>query len=67
MLVISIFIGIVFGFIAALMAFVITWHEYAKHKLTKERLLKETFKSAIFAFIIFLFLSILVGFLFRIS
>ena len=63
MLALSIVVGIVFGFIAALMAFVITWHEYEKHKLTGKRLFKEAFQSAIFTFIVFLLLSLLVGFL----
>jgi H+/Cl- antiporter ClcA len=63
MLAISIVIGIVFGFIAALMAFVITWHEYEKHKFTGKRLIKEALQTAIFTFIVFLLLSLLVGFL----
>jgi H+/Cl- antiporter ClcA len=63
MLVFSIVIGIIFGFLAALMAFVITWHEYEKHKFTGKRLFKEAFQSAIFTFVIFLFLSIFTGFL----
>ena len=58
MLAISIVIGIIFGFIAALMAFVINWHEYEKHKFTRERLFKEAFQAAIFTFIVFLLLSI---------
>jgi H+/Cl- antiporter ClcA len=62
MLVFSIVIGIVFGLLAALMAFVITWHEYEKHKFTGKRIFKEAFQSAIFTFAIFLLLSILTGF-----
>jgi H+/Cl- antiporter ClcA len=61
MLVFSIVIGIVFGFLAALMAFVITWHEYEKHKFTGKRIFKEAFQSAIFTFVVFLFLSLLIG------
>jgi len=63
MLVFSIVIGIIFGFLAALMAFVITWHEYEKHKFTVKRLFKESFQAGIFTFAIFLLLSILIGFL----
>jgi H+/Cl- antiporter ClcA len=63
MLVISIVIGIVFGFLAALMAFVITWHEYEKHKFTGKRLFRQAFQAAIFTLTIFLFLSLLIGFL----
>jgi len=63
MLVISIVIGIVFGLVAAASAFVITWHEYEKHKFTGKRLFKEAFQTAIFTLCIFLLLSLLIGFL----
>jgi len=59
----SVVIGVIFGFLAALMAFVITWHEYEKHKFTGRRVFKEAFQSGIFAFAIFLLLSLLLGFL----
>ena len=62
MLVISIVIGIVFGLVAAASAFVITWHEYEKHKFTGKRLFRQAFQAAIFTFIVFLLLSLLVGF-----
>ena len=62
MLAFSIIIGIVFGFLAALMAFVITWHEYEKHKFEGKRLFRQAFQAAIFTFIVFLLLSLLVGF-----
>jgi len=65
MLVISILIGIIFGFLAALMAFVITWHEYEKHKFTGKRLFKEAFQSAIFTFAVFLILSFIIGFVLK--
>jgi tellurite resistance protein TehA-like permease len=63
MLKLFIAIGGIFGFFAALMAFVITWHEYEKHKFTGKRLFKEAFQAGIFAFIFFLLLSLLSGFL----
>ncbi|PIP19538.1 MAG: hypothetical protein COT38_06010 [Candidatus Omnitrophica bacterium CG08_land_8_20_14_0_20_41_16] len=63
MLVFSIVIGIVFGFLAALTAFAITWHEYEKHKFTGKRLFMEAFQTAIFTFVVFLLLSLLAGFL----
>jgi len=62
MLAFSIVMGIVFGLLAALMAFVITWHEYEKHKFAGKRLFKEAFQSAIFTFVVFLLLSLLIGF-----
>jgi H+/Cl- antiporter ClcA len=62
MLVFSVVIGVIFGFLAALMAFVITWHEYEKHKFTGKQLFRQAFQAAIFTFIVFLLLSLLVGF-----
>jgi len=63
MLVSSIVIGVIFGFLAALAAFVITWNEYEKHKFTGKRLFMQAFQTAIFTFFIFLLLSVLIGFL----
>ena len=63
MLVISILIGIVFGFLAALTAFAITWREYEKHKFTGKRLFREAFQDAIVAFGVFLLSSVLIGIL----
>ena len=63
MLVFSIVIGIIFGLLAALAAFVITWNEYEKHKFTGKRLFMQAFQTAIFTFLIFLVLSVLIGFL----
>ena len=65
MLAISIVIGIVFGLLAAASAFVITWHEYEKHKFTGKRLFKEAFQAAIFTFIVFLILSFIIGFVLK--
>ena len=56
-------IGIIFGLLAALAAFVITWNEYEKHKFTGKRLFMQAFQTAIFTFLIFLLLSVLIGFL----
>jgi len=63
MLAISVVLGIIFGFLAALIAFVITWHEYEKHKFTGKRLFKAAFQAAIFTFVVFLLLSFIIGFL----
>jgi len=63
MLAFSIVIGTIFGFLAALAAFVITYNEYEKHKFTGKRLFMQAFQAALFTLIIFLLLSILVGFL----
>jgi len=65
MLAISVILGIIFGFSAALIAFVITWHEYEKHKFTGKRLLKKAFQAAIFTFVFFLISSFIIGFILR--
>jgi len=65
MLVISVILGIIFGFLAALIAFVITWYEYEKHKFTGKRLFKQAFQAAIFTFVVFLFLSFIIGFVLK--
>jgi len=61
MLALYIVIGIIFGFFAGLMAFVISWREYEKHKFEVRRIFKESFQTAAFAFVVFLLLSILIG------
>jgi len=63
MLSLYVVVGIIFGSIAGLMAFIITWREYERHKFTGKRLFKESFQTAIFAFSVFLLLSILSGFI----
>jgi len=63
MLIFSIVIGIIFGLLASLAAFVITWHEYEKHKFTGKRLFMQAFQTGIFTFLVFLLLSVLIGFL----
>ena len=65
MLVLSIVIGIIFGFFAGLMAFIIMWHEYERYKFTSKRLFKESFQSAIFTFVVFLILSFIIGFVLK--
>jgi hypothetical protein len=56
-------IGAVFGFLAALMAFFITWNEYQKHGFRGKRLFMEAFRVLLFTFVVFLFLSLLIGFI----
>jgi H+/Cl- antiporter ClcA len=60
---ISIFLGFVFGLIAALIAFVVTWNELEKHQFERKRLWRESFQAAFFTFLFFLILSLLLGFL----
>ncbi len=54
--------GILFGSVAAVMAFLIVYSEYQKHRLTRLRLWKEALGSALVAFIVFLILAVLVGY-----
>jgi hypothetical protein len=61
MLFLSITIGAAFGLLASLTAFVITWHEYAKHELNRRRLFVEAGQAAFFAFLVFLVLAIAGG------
>lgn len=63
MLYISIIIGTVFGFIASLMAFVITWQEWERHQIERKRLWRESGQAAIVTFFFFLALSVLFGFI----
>lgn len=54
----SMLISVAFGFLAALMAFMITYIEYEKHKFSRIRLWKECLKTAAFTFLVFLCLSL---------
>lgn len=58
-------VGVVFGFIAALMAFLIFFDEYRKHRLTGRRLWEQALSGAAVAFFFFLLLSLLAGGLVR--
>ncbi len=63
MLVFSIVVGVIFGFLAALAAFVITYRGYEKHKFTGKRLFMQAFQTAISTLLVFLLLSVLIGFI----
>jgi hypothetical protein len=54
---IYIFLDVVFSVIAALVAFLIAYGEYARHYATKTEPLKLAFRTAGFAFIVFLVLG----------
>lgn len=61
---ISLFLGLggVFGFLAALMAYLITYGEYLHHYPDKKRPRKLALEAAIFTFIFFLFLALIGGY-----
>lgn len=54
-------LGITFGSLAALMAFLITYNEYRKHKLELRRLWKEALSSAALAFVVFFVVAVVFG------
>jgi len=56
-------VGVIFGFIGSLMAFVITYHEYQKHQFRGKRLFKEAFQAALYTFIFYIIIMAVVGFL----
>jgi len=54
-------IGLFFSFMAAIMAYIITYREYLHHYLDKRDTFRTAMKSAIFAFLVFLAISILLA------
>jgi hypothetical protein len=54
-------VGVAFGFLAALIAFFITYLEYRRHKFEGWRLWREALTVAIFTFMIFVGLAFLIG------
>jgi len=58
-------IGGVFGFLAALMAYLITYNEYMHHYPTKKEPRKMALEAAILAFLFFFLLSAFVGLFFK--
>jgi hypothetical protein len=57
------FLGIVPGFLAGLMAFIVTYDEYSRHYRDRRRPLKLALEAAVFAFFVFLLLSAAIGFI----
>jgi len=55
-------VGLIFAGIAALMAFAITYAEYAQHYLSRKEPFYESMRAALFTFVVFLALSCLIGF-----
>jgi len=56
---IYIFLDVVFSFIAALVAFFITYNEYSRHYATNKEPLKLAFEAAFFTLIVFLILGMI--------
>ncbi len=57
-------VGIIFGFLAGLMAFLITWKEWERYGFKKNKMWKESLSIGIFAFLFFLILSSILGVVF---
>ncbi len=55
-------IGSVIGLFAGLMAFLITYEEYARHYPDRSKPLRLALEAAVFAFFVFLALSVAAGF-----
>jgi len=56
-------IGGAFGFLAALMAYLITYNEWVHHYPTKKESRKMAMETAIFTFVFFFLLSMIEGYL----
>lgn len=57
-------VGVIFGLLAALMAYLITYNEWLHHYPSKKEPRKIALEAAVFTFIIFLVLSLFIGFIF---
>jgi hypothetical protein len=55
------YIGAIFGFLAALIAFFITYIEWRRHKFTGWKLWREALIRATFTFAFFFLLSVAIG------
>jgi H+/Cl- antiporter ClcA len=56
-------IGLIFGFLAALMVYLITYNEWLHHYPTKKKPRKMALEAAIFAFIFFFLMSLFSGYI----
>lgn len=57
-------VGVIFGLLAALMAYLITYNEWLHHYPSKKEPRKIALEAAVFTFIIFLVLSLFIDFIF---
>lgn len=58
-------IGVIFGILAALMAYLITYNEWIHHYTIPKEPRKIAFQAAIFAFLFFFIISVLVGLIYK--
>jgi H+/Cl- antiporter ClcA len=57
-------IGVLFGLMAALAAFIIIYSEYSRHRLARSQVWREAIGGAVVAFVVFLLLSLAGGWFF---
>ena len=62
MIVLFLLFGVIFGLLGGLMAFLITWNEWQKHKFKGKKLFKESFKTGLFTFMVFVIISLIAGY-----
>jgi hypothetical protein len=55
-------IGLIFGSLAGLMAYLITYNEYTRHYQTKKEPRKMALEAAVFTFFFFFILALLIGY-----
>jgi O-antigen/teichoic acid export membrane protein len=61
---IIILMAVVFGLLASVMAYLITYNEYERHGFPKNRLIKESLKTAFVAFAFLFVLASIAGYIF---
>lgn len=54
-------VGVFFGVLAAACAFIITYQEYAKHKLPQRKVIAHSLSTAIVAFVFFVIIAVVAG------
>jgi len=59
-----IILAILFGSLASLMAFLVTYGEYERHNFPKGRLIRESLRAALVSFVFLFGLTVIAGYLF---
>ena len=55
-------VGLVFGVLAGMMAFLITYEEYSHHQFDRATLIRRSLETAVVAFVVILVLALAIGF-----
>ena len=58
------FLGLIFGLLAGMAAFVITYDEYSRHRLPQGNLIKISLEISVMSFLVILAISLGVGYFF---